>query len=107
MNGIAKAWVNYNAVSGTIRGSFNVSSVVINSAGDITTNFTTAMPDVNYAWTVSQLLNGAGNNDIGATGLSRQLQASSWGTTFIRTITMSHSNTSQENPLALTIVILR
>jgi hypothetical protein len=49
MTGIAKAWVNYNGVTQTIRSSFNVSSVTRASAGTYQLNFTTAMPDVNYA----------------------------------------------------------
>ena len=49
MTGIAKAWVNYNSTARTITNSFNVSSVTYNSAGDFTINFTTAMPNANYA----------------------------------------------------------
>ena len=54
MTGIAKAWVNFNG-TGTvaIRGSFNVSSITDNGTGDYTINFTTAMPNANYAWTSS------------------------------------------------------
>jgi hypothetical protein len=51
MSGIAKAWVNFNG-TGTvaIRASFNVSSVTDNGGtGNYTVNFTTAMPDANYA----------------------------------------------------------
>ena len=50
MSGIAKAWVNFNG-TGTvaIRASFNVSSITDNGVGDYTVNFTTAMPDANYA----------------------------------------------------------
>lgn len=45
-----KAWVNFNG-SGTvaIRASGNVSSITDNGTGNYTVNFTTAMPDVNYA----------------------------------------------------------
>lgn len=49
MTGIAKAWVNYNAVTQTISSSFNVSSVTYTSAGFFTINFTTAMPNANYS----------------------------------------------------------
>ena len=50
VDGSAKAWVNFNG-AGTvaIRASFNVSSITDNGVGDYTVNFTTAMPDVNYA----------------------------------------------------------
>ena len=47
-----RAWVNFNG-TGTpaIRGSGNVSSITDNGTGYYTINFTTAMPDVNYAVT--------------------------------------------------------
>ena len=50
MTGIAKAWVNFNG-TGTvaIRNSFNVSSITDNGTGYYTINFTTAMPNANYA----------------------------------------------------------
>jgi hypothetical protein len=50
INGSAKAWVNFNG-TGTvaIRASFNVSSITDNGTGDYTVNFTTAMPDADYA----------------------------------------------------------
>jgi hypothetical protein len=49
-----RAWVNFNG-TGTvaIRASFNVTSITDNGAGDYTANFTTAMSDANYSWTVS------------------------------------------------------
>lgn len=45
-----RAWVNFNG-TGTvaIRASGNVSSITDNGVGDYTINFSTAMPDVNYA----------------------------------------------------------
>jgi hypothetical protein len=45
-----RAWVNFNG-TGTvaIRASFNVTSITDNGTGDYTVNFTTAMPDENYA----------------------------------------------------------
>ena len=55
-----RAWVNFNG-TGTvaIRESGNVSSITDNAAGDYTVNFTTAMPDVNYAVCISAGQNGA------------------------------------------------
>jgi len=47
--GSAKAWCNYNGVARTIRGSYNVSSVTVPTAGRYQFNFTNAMPSVNYA----------------------------------------------------------
>jgi hypothetical protein len=45
-----RAWVNFDG-TGTpaIRASFNVSSITDNGTGDYTVNFTTAMPDADYA----------------------------------------------------------
>ena len=50
----ARAWVNFNG-TGTvaIRASGNVSSITDNGTGDYTVNFTTAMPDVNYAFSAN------------------------------------------------------
>ena len=47
-----RAWVNFNGTTSspsTIRGSGNVTSIIKNSTGDYTINFTTAMPDENYS----------------------------------------------------------
>jgi hypothetical protein len=49
-----RAWVNFNGQSTVaIRASGNVSSVTDNGTGNYTVNFTTAMPDVNYCFSVS------------------------------------------------------
>ena len=50
IDGLAKAWVNFNG-QGTvaIRAAFNVSTVTDNGSGDYTVNFTTAMVDASYA----------------------------------------------------------
>jgi hypothetical protein len=55
----ARAWVNFNG-TGTvaIRESGNVSSITDNGTGDYTVNFTTAMPDANYAVTGTSLQSG-------------------------------------------------
>ncbi len=49
-----RAWVNFNG-TGTvaIRASGNVSSITDNGTGDYTVNFTTAMPDANYAFSAN------------------------------------------------------
>jgi hypothetical protein len=57
-----RAWVNFNGtLSGTItpRANGNVSSVTKNGTGDYTVNFTTAMPDANYA--ISYMMADASN----------------------------------------------
>ena len=54
IQGSAKAWVNFNG-TGTvaIRASYNVSSITDNGTGNYTVNFTTAMPNANYALSFS------------------------------------------------------
>lgn len=72
----ARAWVNFNGTGAVaIRGSSNVSSITDNGVGDYTVNFTTAMPDANYA---AFILAGSGGvaaqanitNDMGKTTTS-------------------------------------
>jgi hypothetical protein len=46
----ARAWVNFNGTGiAAIRAAGNVSSITDNGNGDYTINFTTALPDANYA----------------------------------------------------------
>lgn len=48
-----RAWVNFNGTNTVaIRASGNVTSITDNGTGDYTINFTTAMPDANYAPTM-------------------------------------------------------
>ena len=63
MTGIPKAWVNFSAASGTVNGSFNVSSVTRNTTGQYSVNLTTAMPNTNYAANVSHGYNGTTGYD--------------------------------------------
>ena len=49
-----RAWVNFDGTGVvSIRASGNVSSITDNGSGDYTVNFTTAMPDANYAMSSS------------------------------------------------------
>ena len=75
IEGLARAWVNFNG-TGTvaIRASLNVSSITDNGTGDYTVNFTTAMPDSNYA------VAGAGRwGDGGVAGTMRVVNINSVG----------------------------
>ena len=67
-----RAWVNFNG-NGTpaIRASGNVSSLTDNGVGNYTINFTTAMPDANYAPFYSDNSWGNGFADVLATGSYR------------------------------------
>jgi len=54
INYSCRAWVNFNG-TGTvaIRASGNVSSITDNGTGDYTVNFTTAISDANYSYSVN------------------------------------------------------
>jgi hypothetical protein len=90
----ARAWVNFNG-TGTpaIRASGNVSSITDNGTGDYTVNFTTAMPDANYAVASSGQLDNAGaaNGDV-ITGAYRS--ATSHTTSGYRTSTVNSGGTA-------------
>jgi len=62
MTGIAKAWVQWVGTTGAIVGSFNVSSVTRRGTGQYTVNFTTAMPNANFATSLTNGYNGTGND---------------------------------------------
>ena len=93
-----RAWVNFNGtrnVTNTgastngqpvfIRASGNVTSVVKNATGDYTVNFTTAMPDANYAFFGTS--NSETTNRTGT--LSIQAVSGSKDTTSVRVTHMS------------------
>ena len=62
---LVKAWILFDGTTSTptILGSYNVSSITDNGAGDYTINFTTAMANINYA-TVATASNTAAGTGI-------------------------------------------
>jgi hypothetical protein len=62
--GSAKAWVNFDGTTspGTIRASFNVSSVTKNATGDYTVNFTNVLVDANYSFAIGDDYPGYGHS---------------------------------------------
>jgi hypothetical protein len=64
-----RAWVNFNG-TGTvaIRAAGNVASITDNGTGDYTVNFTTAMPDANYAAVATVSANVITSGSVMATG---------------------------------------
>ena len=46
---IAKAWINYNGTTASIRDSYNIGSITDNGTGQHTINYSTAMSDANYS----------------------------------------------------------
>ena len=65
-SGEAKAWVNFNGSGGTIRASYNVSSITVSSAGQYIVNFTNAFSDTNYSAIVSAGTGGSNCPNINA-----------------------------------------
>jgi hypothetical protein len=96
----ARAWVNFNG-TGTvaIRASGNVSSITDNGAGDYTVNFTTAMPDANYA------LAGMGTNE-GAAQVIMRNNAVAQTTTACRVLSQD-PGVSQADPSQVNVVFFR
>jgi hypothetical protein len=80
-----RAWVNFNG-TGTvaIRASGNVSSITDNGTGDYTVNFTTAMPDANYAV--------VGSGATNTTANARSVMPFEYSTTSVRIRTRSGSD---------------
>lgn len=63
--GSAKAWVNFNGVTGSINDSYNVSSITDNGVGLYTANFSAPMANSHYATSV---IGTATNNSNGSIG---------------------------------------
>jgi hypothetical protein len=106
-----KAWVNFNG-TGTIaiRASGNVSSITDNGTGYYTVNFTTAMPDANYA--VSQSTSGGQDGspsfDDGATN-EYQINFSTSSVSVLYRRKTNNSSTSGEyyDPETATVTFFR
>ncbi len=60
---VARAWVTFNSYTATIGvlNSGNISSITDNGVGNYTLNFTTAMPDANYAVLGTTLMDSSNN----------------------------------------------
>ena len=96
----AKAWVNFNG-TGTvaIRASYNVSSLTDNGVGSYTVNFTTAMPDANYAFSIN------GNRSTRAIGLITGASAAP-STSFLTVLTADYTSTYMDS-LDTSVAIFR
>lgn len=96
-----RAWVNFNG-TGTvaIRASGNVSSITDNGTGDYTVNFTTAMPDANYAYAGS-----GGTNDN--TSLLTVSSGSTQTTTAARLHTVYSNSNGNYDPVNVYVVFFR
>jgi hypothetical protein len=82
-----RVWCQYNG-SQAIVGSANISSITSNGTGDVTLNFTTAMPDANYSAVAST------NEDAGTPKYCNSTQPS---TTTIRVVTYNVATSKVNN----------
>lgn len=97
MTGIAKAWANYNGISQTLNGSFNISSVTYNGVGDYTFNFTTAMPNTNYSVALS---GGDNSNTLAPTVRTNTLSTTSCR---IYSLNATQSGFQNNNPVFIAV----
>jgi N-methylhydantoinase B/oxoprolinase/acetone carboxylase alpha subunit len=104
IQGSAKAWVNFDGTSGSIRSSFNTSSVTRNGTGDYTVNFTTAMPNANYSYIGTGRRNAATQRPI---SFSQDNSATyNPSTTSLRFVTWVEAAAAIEDALTFNIAIL-
>jgi hypothetical protein len=99
-SGIAKAWVQFAGSTGTISGSFNVSSVTRASTGTYTINYTTAMTNANYAVSF-----GSGNAS-GGVGVPRAQAIGSISTTQLQFINAQASNNTLLDDVITSVAVL-
>ena len=99
IDGLAKAWVNFNG-TGTvaIRASLNVSSITDNGTGLYQVNFTNALADANFAVVIT----GGGQ---GSSGSTYAVDAGSSTTTKvdIRSRAVSGGGAVDENPFSVAV----
>ena len=103
MTGICKAWVKFAGGTGAINGSFNVSSVTRSAVGVYAVNFTTAMPNINYAVTGASknqdnTTTTAGNNPVAVGPIS-------FATGSIGIVTPSTTAGTLVDPFAVSIAV--
>jgi hypothetical protein len=96
-----RAWVNFNG-TGTvaIRASGNVTSITDNGTGDYTVNFTTALPDTNYAPV------GISDATLNVDNNPRTIQFISFSTSALRISTNDNTGVREDSPF-VNIAIFR
>ena len=89
-SGTAKAWVNFNGTTspGTIRASFNVSSVTKSSTGTYVVNLTSAMSDTNYVC----IGHGSGGYPVNSSNYNRVIECAPNTTSSVSCITYAPNN---------------
>jgi hypothetical protein len=105
----ARAWVNFNG-TGTVAigASGNVTSITDNGTGNYTVNFTTAMPDANYAVCYEALADNADNafTSVVSGTLTTSGVVQTRSTTAVR-FNVKNSSFSSFDPNVMSCVIVR
>ena len=97
-----RAWVNFNGSgSVAIRASGNVSSITDNGVGNYTVNFTTAMPDANFAANVSI------NNVSGGSAIVQPYVATPSVSSSVQVLTLQNSGGSPADTDATLVSVFR
>jgi hypothetical protein len=101
-----RAWVNFNGTGVVaIREDGNVTSITDNGTGDYTINFTTAMPDVNYAVSGTTQFSTADNT--GGVDLNIRRIANAILSSSVRVITYGSSSETSFDCLVVTTAVFR
>jgi len=100
-----RAWVNFNGTGAVaIRASGNVSSITDNGTGDYKVNFTTAMPDANFAVSYTR-----SNPNVSPTGTRSHytIQGSQTTTSVRVAANANHNSTNAEDVTDASVIIFR
>jgi hypothetical protein len=100
IQGSAKAWVLFNASTGVIASSYNVSSITSAGAGGIV-NMTNAMPDTNYLVVTGTTDDSAWNNGSNVQGTTSNRTTSSF------TVACWNRTGPGVGPSGLSVVVFR
>jgi len=110
-----RAWVNFDGTTNTggfctIRASGNVTTVADNGTGDYTINFTTALPDANYAVAGAARFDGSASASairyLGIINANGATLSSDMSTTFVRVV-VGFANGSLQDPSVATVIVVR
>lgn len=108
--GLCRAWVNFDGGSGgSIRAAHNVSSVSGYNTGKYTINFTTAMPDNNYAVAVAVQRNYPtdGDTDILTANIRMSTSNDQLATSSVSVVSAFYSIGAYAAPIVVTVAIFR
>ena len=100
--GLAKAWVNFDGMTATIRDDLNVSTLIDSATGEFNVNYTNNMSNVNYS---VQVTSSFGGTDVGGADDSDYLNgigtlrrtSGSTSTTATKIITASDVSTNTQD----------